>query len=68
MVLTTLTAYMFTQLEQCSLIKTNKARGNVGPTGMVCRKHVPMMHYCTKLLYNGWKPATSVKMLLRIIV
>ena len=68
MVLTTLIAYMFIQLEQCSLIKTDKACGTVGSTGMVCRKHVPMMHYCTKLLHNGWKPATSVKMLLRIIV
>jgi len=64
MVLTMLIAYMFTQLEQCSLIKTDKARGNVGPTGMVCRKYVPMIHYCTKLLHNGWKPATWIKMIL----
>jgi hypothetical protein len=64
MVLTTLIAYMFTQLEQCSLIKTDKARCNVGPTGMVLSKHVPMIHYCTKLLHNS----TWVKMLLKIIV
>jgi hypothetical protein len=59
---------MFTQLEQCSLVKTDKAHGNVGPTGLVCRKHVPMIHYRTKLLHNGWKPATWVTMLLRIIM
>lgn len=68
MVLTTLIAHMFNQLEQCSLIKTDKARGNVWSPGKVCRKHMPMMHYCIKLLHNGWKPATSVKMQLRIIV
>lgn len=68
MVLTTLIAYMFTQLEQCSLIKTDKAHGNVEPTGMVCRRHVPMTYYHTKLLHNGWKSATWVKMPMRIIV
>jgi hypothetical protein len=34
---------------------------------MVCKKHVPMLQYDTKLLHGGWKPITRVRMLSRIM-
>jgi hypothetical protein len=34
---------------------------------MVCKQHMAMLHYNTKLLHGGWKPITRVRMLCRII-